>query len=150
MKAPFLMLIATLLVAGCTSTTARREPIADVRTMQHFWVERRLADNHGIDAILTRELRALGREADFGPLTMMPERGVQAVIIYEDHWDWNFGDHLSELRVTVRDPRNQKLLATAVYSHPVGFGSNPVTAAQEVLKKLLGVGSATPVSAKAP
>lgn len=141
MKVFFCFAVLGLLLTGCASTSARREPKISVAQMQRFWVERRLADNHRIDAALTQELRALGKEADYGPLTMMPERGIQAVIVYEDRWEWNFGDHLTELRLTLRDPHTHKLLAVAVYSYPLGFGADPVNASRAVLAKLFAVKS---------
>ncbi len=49
----------SLLLCGCSSVTSQQDPSADLSRLKTVFVERRLADDHHIDQIITDELAAL-------------------------------------------------------------------------------------------
>ncbi|MGK2941569.1 MAG: hypothetical protein ACSLFJ_07835 [Immundisolibacter sp.] len=77
---------------------------------KHIWVEQNLADDHGINEMITTELRSLGYEVATGPSTMMP-RGIQAIVTYSDEWTWDFKTYLIDIEITVREVRSPRVLA---------------------------------------
>lgn len=116
MKAAFASLFLLILLpwlAGCGSATGETAVGIDLTKVKNVWVERRLADNNGVRDRFVRALQQRGLQAEAGPLTMMPETGVDAVLVYEDRWDWNFGAYMMDLRVELRNPRTQALMATS-------------------------------------
>ncbi len=122
MKSSFavLLLCAVAFLAGCSSVSRNVANGVDFAKIRSIWVEQRLADNHNVRDRLVRALRAHGYEADAGPLTMMPEKGVDAVLVYEDRWTWDFRSYMMELEAQLRHPRNQSLIAQ-VYVHQLPF-----------------------------
>lgn len=119
---PFLALLA--LFSGCASTSSQVTAGVDLTQVKRVWVERRLADNFAVKERLVRALRARGIEAEAGPLTMMPERGIDAVLVYEDRWAWDFRTYMIELNVQLRKATDNQLLASAfTYRQPLSTRS---------------------------
>lgn len=111
---PVLALVACcLLLVGCATGMSTRKA-TDLTRFKKIYVESRLADNHRIDAQIATALNALGREATFGVATMRPD-GVDAIISYTDRWEWDFKNYMIEIKIDLRDARNDKPLATGSY-----------------------------------
>ena len=104
----------TLILSGCASYSSQIEHGRSLKKIQRFFVVSNLNDNHGIDKLIAEVLRARGREADSGPLTMMPD-DTQAIVTFNDHWTWDFGDHLTFLQIAVRDTKSEQSFATATF-----------------------------------
>jgi hypothetical protein len=120
MRLVTLLLSAAWLFAGCSTLETHIEPKTDLRQLKHVFVQQSLNDNHGLDAVIVRELQARGLQAESGPLTLMPPTAT-AYFIYEDHWDWDFRDYLLALNLTVRDARTDQIMATTSYFRPTAF-----------------------------
>ena len=131
-----LLAACVLLLTSCASFNTYVEPRADLAGVQRFWVERNLADNRAVGVKLVRALQAHGREAELGPLTMMP-REVQAILSFRDHWTGDFGDKLTGLEVEVRDPRGRRLLARARFEGPLALHLNEFDVIDRVIRDLL-------------
>ena len=106
MKLAVLLLAAAGLLAGCSTLDTHLEPKADLSQLKHVWVQQSLNDNHGLDAMIVRELQSRGIQAESGPLTLMPLT-ARRYIIYQDQWDWDFKDYLISLGLTVRDAHDR-------------------------------------------
>jgi hypothetical protein len=110
---PSFLLLALGLLAGCASYNASHQrSLADI---QRYFVRSNSNDNHALDHQIANALRSRGFTVETGPLTMLPD-DTQAVISYQDHWTWDFGDHLVYLQLSVRDRRSIQNLATATFS----------------------------------
>lgn len=112
---PFLLLILISLLGGCAAYDAQFARGRNLKATQRFFVVSNLNDNHAIDRQIVAVLKAREREADSGPLTMMPD-DAQAIISYQDRWDWNFGDQLVFLNIAIRDPRAQQPFGSVTFS----------------------------------
>ena len=67
---------------------------------------------------------------------MMPDN-TQAVIIYEQVWNWEFGaSYLYRLEVSVRDVRTEELLAHGVIVHPGVSKKSPAQMVHDLLQPL--------------
>ncbi|MBL9207166.1 MAG: hypothetical protein JNN01_18905 [Opitutaceae bacterium] len=108
-------------LAGCSTLTHQSAPGVELGKIKRVFVERRLADNNNVRDRFVRALQAKGFEAEAGPLTMMPEKGIDAVLVYEDRWAWDFRTYLVEVRVELRHPLTQALMAQA-YLQRAPFG----------------------------
>jgi hypothetical protein len=105
-----------VLLGGCASYDTEVERGHSLAGVQRYFVVSNLNDNHALDRQIAGALKARGFEAETGPLTMMPI-GTQAIVTFEDRWDWDFGDHLLYLRLTVHENRlSRQLLSTATFS----------------------------------
>jgi hypothetical protein len=144
MKSLLVALLAGVvaLLTGCSSVTRSVASGVDFTQVRSIWVEQRLADNHNVRDRLVRALRAHGYDADAGPLTMMPDRGVDAVLVYQDRWTWDFRSYMMELEAELRHPRNQALMAQ-VFIHQLPFrGYSTDGMAEKAIQTLLPRGSA--------
>jgi opacity protein-like surface antigen len=117
MKAIFTLVAAAaaILLAGC-STASVRKPVR-LDSYQHIFVEQRLNENQHLDEMMVDELKALGRDASSGPLTMMPDN-ADAVLSYDARWNWDFKTYLLELNLSLRAAHSNKKLADARYYQP--------------------------------
>jgi hypothetical protein len=102
---------------------------------KRIYVESRLNDNHHLDELLAAELQRLGHDASFGPRTMMPAN-TDAVLTYEDRWNWDFHDYLIELNVELYALRGHKKLAEGRYYQPSITTKAPPAVIHEVLPRM--------------
>jgi hypothetical protein len=130
------LILAGLILSGCSTLSTRFAPNSNLARFKHIYVQQSLNDNHGLDALIVKELQARGIQAESGPLTLMP-RDVKIYLIYEDHWDWDIKDYLISLGMSVRDATTDRLLANARYFRPTAFMKTPDFMVRTVLDGLL-------------
>lgn len=123
------------LLAGCSSTSSFRGAGVDLGKYKRLYVERNLADHHGLNEMIASELRTLGYEADTGPATMMP-RGIQAIVTYRDEWTWDFKTYLIDIEITVREPRSPRILAQGRYFRPGITNKAPSAMVRDVVRSV--------------
>ena len=135
------LLSIALLLAGCTSYVSVAEPGRSPSTYQRFFVKSNFDDNHGIDGRIVRALQDRGLQAEKGPLTLLP-KDAQAIITYEDHWNWDFKTHLTGLRMFVADARTEKRVATGTFNGPAALLTSTDEAIDRLVSKVLGEAAA--------
>ncbi len=135
-SAAALLALLALFLTSCTSLYTDRHPRTDFSTLQRFYVERRLADNHQIDRAIVAELQAMGFEASSGPMTMMP-REVDAIITYHDEWAWDFKTYLIQLHIQIRSAHRDQPLAFGTYRQPNPIPKSPDQVIRLILSRLL-------------
>ena len=114
-----LMVLALgVLLGGCASYDSQVDQGRSLAKIQRFFVVSNLNDNHGLDHQLAEALKARGRVAEVGPLTMMPD-DTQVVVTYADRWTWDFGDHLVYLQLAARDAHAEQSFATVAFGAKV-------------------------------
>jgi hypothetical protein len=134
MKTVVLLLAACAWLSGCSSHSTQQ--VADYSSVHHIYVEHRLNDNHRIDELIAAELKSLGYDASSGPLTMMPEKGVDAIIAYQDRWAWDFKSYLIDLRLEMRAVFTDKPLATGSYHQASAYTKSPAEVVREIVAPL--------------
>jgi len=130
-----LLALPFLLLCGCSSIDTHQDPSVDLSRIKTVFVERRLADDHHIDQIITDELTALGIKATNGPLTMKPDK-VDAIITYTDRWEWDFKAYLIEMNIRIRDAYTDKPLAEVSYYRPAIIDKKPDAVVHQILPPL--------------
>ncbi|HEY0947715.1 MAG TPA: hypothetical protein VGD81_20700 [Opitutaceae bacterium] len=140
--ASLLVVTLALSLAGCTSFNAHVEPGRDLQSYQRFFVQSNLDDNQGIGAMLVRALQARGREAELGPLTMLPT-SAQVLVTFQDRWTWDFRNHMVALRIVVLDARSRQPIAAASFTGPTALTID----APDVVERLVTDLFAAPASA---
>jgi hypothetical protein len=133
MKVLLPLFLAFTLCAGCASVSARK--VMPLGEFKRIYVESRLNDNHRLDELLAAELRRLGREASFGPRTMMPEN-TDAVLTYDSRWAWDFRSYLIEFNVELHTVRGNKKLAEGRYYQPSITTKSAAEVVREVLPRM--------------
>ncbi len=76
-----------------------------------YFVENHGEDRHGIDGMIAREIRSRGLKANSGPAAGRPTE-FDVLVVYEDRWQWDTSNYLLFLRIDLRDPATNVLLAT--------------------------------------
>jgi uncharacterized protein (DUF58 family) len=129
-----LALASCALLTGCSSVSSRS--VIDLASFKHIYVIHRLADDHHVDELLVRELQRAGHEASSGPLTLLPEN-ADAVLTYEDRWEWDFKTYLIELSVEVHTARTEKKLADGNYLQQTPRSKSAAEVVHELVGSLL-------------
>lgn len=111
----FAVLGMVLGLAGCASYDAQVVSMKSVQGINRFFVVTNQNDNHAIAENIASVLKARGFAVDLGPRTMMPDN-TQAVVLYQDRWTWDFGDHLIYLTINIRDALSGDPLTGITYS----------------------------------
>jgi hypothetical protein len=148
MKLLAALLPAGLLLTACATLDTNVQTRADLTQLRRVWVQQSTSDNHSLDALIVRQFRERGIQAESGPLTLMPT-DVKVYVTYEDHWDWELKDYLIALSITLRDARSDELMASAAQRRPMAFLSQPSVMVKTVLDTLLKAHPA-PVTAPRP
>ena len=121
--------------SGCASIATRT--VVDLSRFKKIYVEHKLTDDRHVDEMIVKELTRLGYQASHGPLTMLPAN-TDAVLTYEDRWEWDFKTYLIEFNVTVRTARTNKKLADGRYYQPTPNSKAPAEVISKVLTPLFG------------
>jgi len=133
-----LLLGLGLLLGGCASYDVQVERGKSLAGKQRFFVVSNLNDNHALDHRIAEAIKSHGFEADTGPLTMMPDQ-TQVIVAYQDHWSWDFGDHLVYLSFSARDAITGEPVATVSFSASIPLREPaPATVARLVDRLLEG------------
>ena len=131
-----LLLSALLLLAGCVSYDKQAYAPKALDGVKRFFVLSNQNDNHGIDHQIEAALKIRGNEASVGPMTMMPD-DAQVVLVYEDRWEWDFGDHLVFMQLTARDRRTNQPLSFVRFSAKIPKGKKTAVVVGELVDRLL-------------
>jgi len=108
-----LLVLGTLLLAGCSSYESRPAG-PKVSGQKRIFIRSNQNDNNALDSQIVAALKLRGYESDCGPLTMMPD-DTQVIVTYEDHWTWDFGDHLAYLQIAAQDRKTGEMYGSAVF-----------------------------------
>ena len=124
------------MLGGCASYSTQVDHGRSLKGIKRFFVVSNLNDNHAIDRQIVEALKAHDLEADSGPLTMMPDN-TQAVVTFQDHWTWDFGDHLVFLQIAVRDRRSEQSFASITFSAKIPLREAASETVARVVDQLL-------------
>lgn len=136
MRALVVLLAGVAFLSACSSIHTQRDPKVDLGHYREFFVEHRLSDDRRIDEAIVDELKALGRNASAGPMTMMPQ-SADAIVTYQDEWAWDFKSYLIQLNIQIRDSRRERIVATGNYQQPSMFTKKPPQVIHAILAPLL-------------
>lgn len=131
-----LLVLAGLALAACTSLDRSVSPGRDPAALREIFVAVNLNDNHGLARHLVAGLRSRGLRAESGPLTLLPA-SAEAVLHYDDRWSWDFGEHMTYLRLGLHDPGEVRPYATATRTRFVARSTNLAEALPPLLDELL-------------
>jgi hypothetical protein len=106
------------LSSGCAVNRAQATlmPDADLSQVKSIYVVHEKTDNHAVDETLKTALEKRGYAVTLGPEMPTPYP-ADATVTYVDKWMWDITMYMIELRVTVRDGKNDFPLATADSMH---------------------------------
>lgn len=130
------ILTTGFLLGGCASFEASVDRGRSLRELQKFFVVSNPNDNHALDRQIATTLVSSGRSVEVGPLTMLPD-DAQAVVAYQDHWSWDFGEHLDYLKITVRDPLASQPYASVTFSARVSMRGQTAATVAQLIEALL-------------
>lgn len=136
MKVFWPLTLVLLLATGCSSMSSYLETGVNISNYKHLYVEHKLADARGVDTLIAQDFRNRGYDISYGPLTLMP-RQTDAIISYDDRWDWDFTYYLLQLTVTIRDARTGRTVANVKDIRPSISGKTPVQMIHESVSKIL-------------
>ena len=138
MKCAVLIALALALTfaTGCNSVTARIEPGHNAVAYERFFVRSNLNDSHALDEHIAAALAARGHTVESGPLTMQPT-DTQVTVTYEDHWAWDFGEHLVYLNIVMSETRSGRQIGYTVYRSRFKMGRNAPEIAARMVDELL-------------
>ena len=123
-----------VLLSGCASVSTRA--VTSLAPFKHIFVIHRLADDHHLDELFVGALQRAGHDASSGPLTLLPDN-ADAVLTYEDRWEWDFKTYLIEVTFEVHTARTEKKLADGRYYAPSPKSRPPAEIVGELVDSLV-------------
>lgn len=135
--AAWCMLLLVAMLQGCAVNrdSAAVAPELDTSRLKTIYVVRSTQDERGVYIAIAERLRQMGRTVSTGPATAVPA-ATDAVLIYQAQWQWDLTMYLLELRVSLREPRTDVLLATATSYHTSATRKSTEEMAAEVLDNI--------------
>lgn len=102
--------LLVLLLAGCVGSTSGQLalPKEQVRAGSYF-VERHDKDDRDLATKIANAMQARGLQATAGTAAQRPPE-VAYVVTYVDKWMWDMRMYLYDLRIDLRDGRDQSIL----------------------------------------
>ena len=127
-----------LLTVACASNKATVQEGVDPSQWTSAYVVRHDKDSHNIDRAFVDALHSHGLDAVSGPQRDSTD-AVDIQLEYVDRWNWDMTMYLRSLRVEVRDPANQRLLASAEAMRDSLTRENPADTARKLMDEIFGV-----------
>lgn len=112
-------------------------PDLDLARLRNFYVVKFAPDGRGINQLIANELKKRGFEASTGLEDSGP-KGTDAIVTYQDKWQWDVTMYMLELRIFVREPETGSLLAVGNSHHTSLSRRSPEEMVAEVLSNILG------------
>ena len=137
-----LVLVAGAVLSGCaTDLSSAVMPGVQVPELSPVYVVCNPQENADICALIAAFLEGHGIRASRGDADAIPPTAV-AVVTYEDRWMWDGLLYLLTLRVDLRDPKTNVLLATARSFRTSLARKTPTTVVRQVVGALFDEGKA--------
>ncbi len=111
-------MLAVGALSGCAinRASASVSPNVDLPHFKKFYVVRFVPDERGINNLIATELVKKGYQASTG-LDIDAPKDVDAIVTYRDKWMWDITMYMLELKVFIRAPQTDQLLASATSYH---------------------------------
>jgi hypothetical protein len=144
--ATFVFATALLVLTGCTSFRRTVATGHDPAALREIFVAKNLNDGHRLAEQLAYALQARGLRATSGPLTLLPP-SAEAVLHYEDRWSWDFGSHLTSLRLDLHQPGEKRPYASAWRTRYIATSTDVPAALADLVAELLRTAPSFPSQA---
>ena len=113
----FSLACAFVALAGCANLQSSRVPGADLGRIRSVYVAKLPSDSRGVDHMILQRLTAMGYTASHG-VSPAPAAPVDAIVTYEDRWQWDMSMYLLKLNIRVQDGATHQLLAAGESYRP--------------------------------
>jgi hypothetical protein len=135
----FSYLLAVGALQGCVvdreSTSV--SPDVNLSHLKKLYVAKFAPDGRGVNDLIALELRKMGFEVSTGPDIPEP-KDVDAIVTYRDRWRWDITMYMLELRIFIRDPKTDGVLAVGNSYHGTLSRKSPEEMVAEVLSNIFG------------
>jgi len=138
-----LAVVAAILGCATNRETAAITPNMEVASLKRFYVAKFDPDERGVNELIMTELRRMGFDATTGPEASAP-KNVDAIITYRDKWWWDITMYMIELRIFVREPETQTLLAMGNSYHTSLTRMSPQEMVAQVLANIFAKAKKAP------
>ena len=132
-------IVLLLAQLGCATTTldADVDPSTNLDALERFVVVKFGPDNRGIEDLIAQALVERGKSAVAVDARPDPV-DADVVVTYQDKWMWDFTMYMIELRVVLRDPETDYVLATGTSYRTSLARKTPLEMAREVVGEIFG------------
>jgi hypothetical protein len=103
-------LILALAVTACSNTHGQPLEFPGNEPAPAFFVERHDGDGRDLASTIAGAMRSRGMDATSGTPDLRPA-DVDFLVTYEDRWNWDLRMYLTGLRIEVRDPTSNRIVA---------------------------------------
>jgi hypothetical protein len=134
------LLLASTFAGGCASVkvNASVAPNVDLKTLKTFYVRKLDADGRGMEKLIAGRLSTMGYSARSGT-AFRPNEAADAIVTYEDRWMWDITMYMLEMKIFLRDPSTEFVLASG-YSFRTSLARKPPEfMIEEALNRIFGL-----------
>jgi hypothetical protein len=131
--------LALTALQGCVvdRESASVSPDVNLSRLKKLYVAKFAPDGRGVNDLIALELRRMGFEVATGP-DIPATTDADAIVTYRDRWRWDITMYMLELRIFVRDPKTDGVLAVGNSSHGTLSRKSPEEMVAEVLSNIFG------------
>jgi tetratricopeptide (TPR) repeat protein len=128
-------LLVLFIVSGCAHESAYVSSGKDIRTLRSFYVAKHAADSKGINILIANQIKSAGYASSTGEERALPAN-TDAIVTYQDRWQWDMTEYLYRLSVQFRNPADKKVWASGQSFKPSFERSTPEMMVKEVIEKI--------------
>lgn len=134
------LLLTSALAGGCASVSVNASvaPNVDVKTLKTFYVRKLSADGRGMERLIADRLSKMGYTATSGT-ALHASQPVDAIVTYEDRWMWDITMYMLEMKIFLRDPSTEFVLASGHSFRTSLVRKPPEFMIEEALNKIFGL-----------
>lgn len=147
-KLAILCLILPIFTGCANHATGSISATTDLKSLKTMYVKKYPSDNSDVDLQIADKLRTKGVKVTTGA-EEVPPGNFDAIVSYVDRWMWDITMYMIELTVTIRDPKNNELLATGNSMHTSLTRKSQLAMIDEVVNNIYnppGTATTTPAT----
>jgi hypothetical protein len=130
-----LVLVLIMFISGCATLSSSITPDTDLTKFKTYYVLRHDRDQRYIDKIIQSELTKLGLSATSGLEASKPKE-FDVLVTYEDRWMWDITNYMINLTISMRETKNNVLLASGQSYRPSLERREPEFMVREILESI--------------
>jgi hypothetical protein len=131
-----LFLILILLSSCSPASMVEPVPLEYRKPSLRYYVENHGKDKLHLETIIANEIQKHGINVSTGSSPNARPINIDILVLYEDRWSWDMSNYLAYMRIDLRSPKTNVLLATGS-SDQVAVSIMARKSEEEIIKNII-------------
>ena len=131
------LLLILLFLSSCSSALmVEPVPLEYRKPSLKYYVENHGKDKRHLETIIAKEIQKHGMNVSTGSSPNARPNNIDILVVYEDRWSWDMSNYLAYMRIDLRSPKTNVLLATGSSDQTSGARKSEEIIIQNIISEM--------------